>query len=715
MGLNNSESRNAQPGGLQSMLARLRGMVQALTGPSASEPSKNELLPTWDRLEPTPVIESSARPPEGTLPVAEVVAAPAGPSSESSSVPQTDPGQPATPRSDPCPACGAPHIEGTSHCENCGRIFPTSEGGGSGTPPAGAVPAVLRERYEVGTLLTERSGVSRFRGIDRSTGRTVSILAGKATGPEPARPPGGAVHDELVPDTDEFSILGTTANSGAPKGRFTWPTVTWEQTVCQDAKHASLPGIVDYFTDGEMEYLVEEVPTGQPLWDAWDNPENFAAQRYGWLRQIAEALSKLHAAGAILEGLRPEMIVVDRDGQARLNQLTDLLPLPLPPNPPIRGTFYTAPELVSTPQEADARADLYSVGATVMALYLGRELTDLDFDEHGTPKPLIDRCPDVHPLLARLIGKTFARPIHSRFPTEEAGSFDPTGFKELIHALEVCARTLDQPRLDIAAWTTTGMVRTGNEDGFAILHSLQAREDDLVEAALVLLADGMGGQENGELAAALALEAAREWLIKQSGFSFLSGSSAFEPNLGKLTTPPGAESVEEALVGALKEANRRVYGATQENGVRRQMGCTAQVVYIRGSNLVVAHVGDSRTYRLHNGEMRQITRDQTWVNRMVDIGAMTQEEAEEHPRRSELMQAIGGHPDVDPQVSTHRLDAGDWVLVCSDGISNYLDGQGLKELLQASLSAENAARRLVNIVNHFGAMDNATVVVIRAH
>jgi protein phosphatase len=162
-------------------------------------------------------------------------------------------------------------------------------------------------------------------------------------------------------------------------------------------------------------------------------------------------------------------------------------------------------------------------------------------------------------------------------------------------------------------------------------------------------------------------------------------------------------------------ANREVYGATKVSGGRREMGSTAEVVYVGGRDLLVAHVGDSRAYHLHGGEMRQLTRDQTWVNRMVDLGALTQEEADVHPRRSELLQAIGGHSDVEPHLVGTILAPGDWVLVCSDGLSNYLSSETLKEMLLISVSAEMAARRLVNMVNFMGAMDNATVVVIRAH
>jgi protein phosphatase len=145
------------------------------------------------------------------------------------------------------------------------------------------------------------------------------------------------------------------------------------------------------------------------------------------------------------------------------------------------------------------------------------------------------------------------------------------------------------------------------------------------------------------------------------------------------------------------------------------MGCTAEAVYVDGEHVVVGHVGDSRTYQLREGRLVQMTRDQTLVGRLLELGQLTPEEAEAHPRRSELQQAIGGRADVDPESYHGRLKPGDWVMVCSDGLTNHVKPDELQEMLQSeATSAEMAARRLVNFANLRGATDNATVVVIRA-
>ena len=145
------------------------------------------------------------------------------------------------------------------------------------------------------------------------------------------------------------------------------------------------------------------------------------------------------------------------------------------------------------------------------------------------------------------------------------------------------------------------------------------------------------------------------------------------------------------------------------------MGCTAEVVYVDGRNVVVGHVGDSRTYHLHEGRLIQLTRDQTLVNRLVELGQLTAEEAEDHPRKNELQQAIGGQPDVEPGLYHSHLARGDWVLVCSDGLTNHIPTADLEKMMtrEAAGSAEEAARRLLNLVNLRGATDNATIIVVR--
>src|SRR5438132_1718735 len=554
----NSSEEKSQPGSLQSMLARLRGMVQALKVSGPADAPQPELMPTWDG--PTASTSETmsgaeASPSDGTARQASSTPAPetqatseqaGGTAASGAELPAAEelPVPPPTPQH--CPYCQAPRKTEHLHCDECGWIFPAVE-----ASPA-ASPIVPRERIKSRFLLkeqvSERAGVTRFRGLDFGSGReepvAVAIVRAPCTpsaeavpAPETGSQTEQAAAEEATPagEPPDLKETLTWIPSLAPVAEIVpagsaWPSIAWEHALLERAGHSSLPRVLERFTEGDFQYLVEELPAGQSLWDAWDDPQVRAEQRFGWLKQVAGALHRLHECGAILEGLRPDIVTVVGGDHALLTDLGDLLPLPLPSNPPIRANYYTAPELVLSSHQADARSDLYSFGAMLYALHLGRELTELDFELQGVPKSIYQRFPDIHPLFGRLVSKTFCRDLAKRFPTEEAAKEDATGFTELIRTLEICRRTLDHVRLDIAAWTTTGMVRTGNEDAFALMHATESSENTLGDSALVLLADGMGGYEAGEVAAAMAIQAMREYLLRHKSFASLAGEATPLPD-----------------------------------------------------------------------------------------------------------------------------------------------------------------------------------------
>jgi protein phosphatase len=798
MSSNPSDSGSNRPGGLQSMLARLKGMVQALRTPASEEAARPD-APAGPAAEETPAAAAPPKEPEPAPPAAEAapaavpqeaprqadaqevpVAPPVAAAQESTApvplaMPVTAESTPAEPAAEavepvpaetapapeeaappqeaatpaeaplveeptktavapiPCPVCGTVRTADVESCHDCGYYFSPADLARAAPAAAPASSARLQDRFEILEVLSERGGVRRYRGLDHGgpVPATVILLEQDAVLqalPVAAEEPPAALEaapeadDEILPGFDEVLPSGAPITEVLP-ARPNWPGIAWEQNFLATLEESALPRVVAAFTQGSKDYLVEEVPAGRSLWDAWDDPDSDADKRFGWLIEVAETLHHMHQCGGMIEGLRPDLIVIDADGHARIKDLGDLLPLPLPADVGIRGTLYTAPELMSGGQ-VDARADLYSFGAMLYALHVGRELSETDFDRPGNPKPFLPRFPDAHPAFGRLLTKTFRRDLGGRFPTDEASKEDATGFLELIRTLSVLRRTLDNVRLEVASWTTTGIIRTGNEDAFALLHACESRQDDCAESALVLLCDGMGGYEAGEVAAALTIQVLRKNLTGQPLFAHLAGASAFPDDaLATGPHPDGhmgprldVEQAKQLIKAALREANQTVYSTSRAPGSKRRgMGCTAEVVYVDGRDVVVGHVGDSRTYHLHEGRLIQMTRDQTLVNRLVEMGRMTPEEAETSPRRNELQQAIGGQPDVEPGLYHGVMKPGDWIVVCSDGLTNHVGPNDLKTMLQSEAqSAEIAARRLVNYVNIQGATDNATVVVIRA-
>jgi protein phosphatase len=729
-----SDTNTPSSGSLQDMLARLRGMSEAMKA-EESEPDAEEVLPVWDapallQKDPVPlampVADSIAAEAPAAIPLVEAAVA---------VVEEAEPAPAAPPAPQFCPLCKAPRTD--SFCGDCGYIFPeeapamaaTSNPGNTSPASKQNSKARVKGRYQLGERISQRGNVERFKAQDfgengtaapvvilRAPGKAEEVLEA-AEVIEEALPVGE--EDELLPTFDFPQAAVPVAQPATAEHEILpiWPTIAWERSLLKHADSPGLPAIVDNFVEEGFEYLVEEVPAGQALWDVWDDPDGTCETRFLALRQVAEAMHALHEHGAMLEAIRPHIVVV-QNGQARITDLADLLPLPVPADAPIRAGLYTAPELASFSLGVDARAGLYSFGGMLYSLHVGRELTEMDFNKPGEPKPFVPRWPDIHPLFGRLVAKTFCRQVLGRFPSDEAAKDDPTGFTELIKVLEVCRRTLDNVRLEVAAWTTTGMIRTGNEDAFALIQAVESRQDDMNESVLALLADGMGGYEAGEIAAGLAIEHLRKLLLQNKLCTQVAGGSSFPPNGGKPEADPpklDVAAMKKLIRDALIETNKFVYTASRSGIGRRGMGCTAEVVFVDSRHVVVGHVGDSRTYHLHEGQLIQLTRDQTLVNRLVELGQLTAEEAEHHPRKNELQQAVGGQPTVEPGIYTGVMKPGDWVVICSDGVTNHVKDRDLKEMLLSEAgSAEIAARRLVNLVNIEGATDNATVVVIRA-
>jgi PPM family protein phosphatase len=214
-------------------------------------------------------------------------------------------------------------------------------------------------------------------------------------------------------------------------------------------------------------------------------------------------------------------------------------------------------------------------------------------------------------------------------------------------------------------------------------------EDSLVLAPpFFAVADGMGGAKAGEVASAMA-----------------AGTFDGESDSG--------EPAEAQLTRILREANRRIYELAVSDDSHRGMGTTVTAAKVTGDEVSLGHVGDSRAYRLRDGELEQVTRDHSLVAELERSGQITPEAAEHHPQRSIITRALGPEPDV--QVDTYTLAGrdGDLFLICSDGLTSMISDEELGSILRSSDSLDQAAESLVRAANQSGGKDNITVVMFR--
>jgi serine/threonine protein phosphatase PrpC len=214
-------------------------------------------------------------------------------------------------------------------------------------------------------------------------------------------------------------------------------------------------------------------------------------------------------------------------------------------------------------------------------------------------------------------------------------------------------------------------------------------EDSLVLAPpFFAVADGMGGAKAGEVASAMAAE------------TFEGEADSGEP-------------AEAQLTRILREANRRIYDLAVSDDSHRGMGTTVTAAKVTGNEISLGHVGDSRAYRLRDGELEQLTRDHSLVAELERSGQITPEAAEHHPQRSIITRALGPEPDV--QVDTYTLAGrdGDLFLICSDGLTSMISDDELGSILRSSDSLDETAESLVRAANQSGGKDNITVVMFR--
>jgi serine/threonine protein phosphatase PrpC len=251
-------------------------------------------------------------------------------------------------------------------------------------------------------------------------------------------------------------------------------------------------------------------------------------------------------------------------------------------------------------------------------------------------------------------------------------------------------------KMTVSAMTDVGRARETNEDAFSIMDLASGKKIDAVHddhtldvqdrGVLLALSDGMGGAEAGEVASALVLESLQKALERDA---------------------KGA--IHEQLEAAVQRANRNVFfEAKLEN--RQGMGATLVALFIRGDEAYIAEVGDSRGYLLRKGRLRQITRDQSLVQLLVDQGVMTPDEARASPSKNVILQAMGLAKDVRVAIARLRLRAGDRFVLCSDGITNPVSDPELQKILTDS-EPRAACETMIALANDRGGDDNQTAIV----
>ena len=243
--------------------------------------------------------------------------------------------------------------------------------------------------------------------------------------------------------------------------------------------------------------------------------------------------------------------------------------------------------------------------------------------------------------------------------------------------------------------TDVGRRRKVNEDSFLVSP----------ETSLYAVCDGMGGHNAGEVASRMAIETISAFITR----------SAVEK---EITWPWGLDANlsfdANRLKTAIRLANARVFQAADNREELTGMGTTVVTALVSGDTMTVGSAGDSRCYVVRGGELKQLTRDDSWVSAALGEGILNSDDVERHPLRNVITKAVGARDAIDLDVLEHDLKPGDLVMLCSDGLHGMVGDQEIAKILQSPpATLEETSARLVEAANEAGGRDNVTVVLLR--
>jgi serine/threonine protein phosphatase PrpC len=446
--------------------------------------------------------------------------------------------------------------------------------------------------------------------------------------------------------------------------------------------HPAFQRAIAGFADHGRVYLVYPDEEIHPL---SSRPGGLRMEEYEALQvalQLCQAVSFVHRRGLRVNDICPESIGYGPDGRVKLTGLDYVSNDNELQSEPIVNDGYTAPEIYRG-KMADKRADIFSIGALLYTSITGQRLESETWREEAGP---IRFYPPhvVTPALESVLRRALQFDPAARWPNVEALK------AELV---KLAAKI----RLRADALTDVGRVREHNEDSVLVF---EYKRDSLLNPAqtfLYVIADGMGGAEAGEVASAIAVEAIRNYVEGHM-------TVAEVPNL-HLT-----------LQDALEQANSKIIEYQASHPEARSMGSTAVAALVNPPEAAIAWVGDSRAYICDAQGLRQLSKDHSLVQRLIEIGQITPEEARHHEHKNVITRSLGARPTgpAGAESLAVRLKRGDRLLLCSDGLTTHVEDRQIDDLLRRHSDPAAAAQELVAAANAGGGTDNVTVVVIVA-
>jgi serine/threonine protein phosphatase PrpC len=443
----------------------------------------------------------------------------------------------------------------------------------------------------------------------------------------------------------------------------------------------------DYFVIGDKEYLVLENAVARSLFDIVTHDLPTEDQAIDIAVDLCDRVDKIHRAGYVHLNIDPNSIYL-LDGHVRLFNFERVARVSEGRHEYLTTDGYSAPELLSIDTAVDVRADIYSIGAVLYWMISGKNVP-------FTGVSFLELMPSVSSLeLGRILTYCLAHNPDQRYIS--AGELKD----KLATYQEMQKRNL---HFDTACITDTGMVRKNNEDSCFVLEKAQSTDLGVDSHGIYLIADGMGGEQSGEVASTKAV-------AEISSFILESLKSAVK-----------GESFSNLVKQAIEKANSEMYNMARSNPQLSNMGTTLTMGLRINNELYLGHVGDSRAYLIRSGEIRQLTQDHSVVAGLLKAGMITPDEAIRHPDQGKIYRCLGTAPsvimDTYKEVGNEEkltLMRGDSLVFCTDGMTAHVSNEEIMAEAERPTSAYDACRHLAWLANQRGGTDNVTVIVVKS-
>jgi protein phosphatase len=581
-----------------------------------------------------------------------------------------------------CPECQFNNDADSTFCEECGAMLSgMGEDDGESSLPVFKPGQVIAERYEVVDILRHSSSEASYMALDMKNNWKAVWLKQKMEE--------GGSQDEFARQKGLFDILIKEPHRNVARPR-------------------------EIFKSDNSIFISVECLKGQTLQSLMEKQEGPLGQEemLRFAIQAAEGLSFLHARSILHLDIQPSHLFITEDGDLKITGFSRLSAAEGIPADFAVTEGYSPPEAYGLVGGVIGKlSDIYSLGASIYSMITGKVPT-LSRESFFTFQPPSEVNSSVDPSLEKIVLKTVKKEPSERFQSvdyliQALKSIKEKGREAPPKKLAAVPIEMD---FDVEVRSHLGKVRSANQDSCLFNRFMAYEKSKLISWNLLVVADGMGGEAEGDKASSLAIRVISREV--QDGFMPVNADAETmrlysEDNLH--------EKSADILRRAVIKANNVVFDYSRQEPSRRGMGATISAALIIRNNLCICHAGDTRAYIFskHMG-LVQLTEDHSLVGRLVRLGQLTREEALRSPQRSAVYRALGTTPELEVDVYNITLRPGDFILICSDGVWEYFPDKELISIIVEEALPARIADRLISTTLERGADDNATLIVMQA-